>query len=74
MYELPELQPQAETLLTLQAGSGILVIQIMFYPVNPFFKIDCPGVSSSILFDLQINIALANLWVKFMDFIAKLCF
>jgi hypothetical protein len=45
VHKLPELQSETDTLIAFHAGRRIFIFQIMLYPVNPFFKIDGPGVS-----------------------------
>ena len=74
LEELSELNAKPDALFVLQAGSGIIIFQIMHYPVAILFKIDLPDISFTIPRNFQFLVAISYFRVNFMNFITKLCF
>ena len=50
--KLAELQSEADALIAFKTGRGVLLFQIMLYPVDAFFKINGPGISFFVPFDI----------------------
>jgi hypothetical protein len=74
LEELAELYAESDALFARHTWSGIFIFQIMRYPVSVLFKIDFPDIAFIIPGYLQVQIALSNFRINFVDFIAKLGF